>query len=43
MNRFLLDVMGTNSSKLLPDFQPRYDENHLSDVFKLSWNNRGGK
>jgi len=42
MNRFLLDVMGTNSSKLLPDFRPRYDPNHLSDVFKSSWSHPGG-
>jgi len=35
MNRFLLDVMGTHSSKLLPDFEPRYEVNHLTDKFKL--------
>jgi len=43
MNRFLFEVMGTDSSKLLPDFQPSYDVDHLSDAFKLRWYHQGGK
>ena len=34
MNRHLINVMGTGSSKMLPNFYPVYERNYLSNGFK---------
>ena len=34
MNRHLINVMGTGSSKMLPNFYPVYERDYLSDGFK---------
>ncbi|XP_046440103.1 transmembrane protein 135-like [Daphnia pulex] len=35
LNRKSLDCLGLQSSKMLPNFNPEYESNHISDQFKL--------
>ncbi|XP_057373857.1 transmembrane protein 135-like [Daphnia carinata] len=41
LNRKTLDIMGLQSSKMLPNFTPVYETNYLSDQFKLWLQGRG--